>query len=521
MEQGGKFSNVSQLYTIIEPLGRGAYSCVYKVQSRKTNNYFALKIIDKQKLNQNHLRKRLQNEIQIQSQLRHKNIVHLFEYYEDEQNVYLILELCAGGELFTYIKSEGRLSEEECRGFSNQLLEGISYMHSYRIMHRDLKMGNVLLSEDKTTVKIADFGLAVQLRDLEEERNTLCGTPNYISPEVVSRQPYGLSSDIWALGCIVYACLIGHPPFESPSVQDTLLRLKEMQYALPSFLSSQAKSLITSLLTWDPQSRPDISQVKLHPFFQNKPEPFANTSQASTLPSDCSYYEYSEPLVSPRFPLMETKRPLRSNTARPSSARNTPMKNTSFQGKENSMYAPKVPPKSSPKKISPINTFNLKPLLHRIRNGEIEISRDGWVRLQIGRRKLEVSRDGMTVLYQGRPVNTKTMSPSATRLYEYVKNFIEVVKSKTPKVVVEEQNCTCMLMQNSPFPNFEANFRNGVRVTYQVGCEEFVINAASGFAIKVNPYQDLDHLDAQTKQVLDASMDGLKKCLSKERYMAS
>lgn len=180
----------------MSPLGRGAYSLVYKVKDRISNEFFALKIIDKMKLSQQRLNKRLKNEISLQTELSHECIVKLFDYFEDQENVYLLLELCSGGELFTHIKTESRLSEDETRLLMSQLVDGIAFMHSQNILHRDLKLGNLLLSDNKNQLKIGDFGLAVKLTDFEEERSTLCGTPNYISPEVVSRQPYGLSSDL-------------------------------------------------------------------------------------------------------------------------------------------------------------------------------------------------------------------------------------------------------------------------------------------------------------------------------------
>ena len=105
-------------------------------------------------------------------------------------------------------------------------------------MHRDLKLSNILISDDIKIIKIIDFGLSVQLSSLDEERQTLCGTPNYISPEVITNKSYGLSTDLWSLGCIMYALLTGTPPFECPSVQDTLLKIKSGKFKSLEKISS-------------------------------------------------------------------------------------------------------------------------------------------------------------------------------------------------------------------------------------------------------------------------------------------
>ena len=134
-------------------------------------------------------------------------------------------------------------------------------------MHRDLKLSNILLTE-KNEVKIIDFGLAVQLSDLTEERETLCGTPNYISPEVILNRPYGLQADLWSLGCIMYAMMTGKPPFECATVQDTLVRIKSGRFIIPADFSQEAADLINKLLTQDPTVRMTINDVLNHAFFK-------------------------------------------------------------------------------------------------------------------------------------------------------------------------------------------------------------------------------------------------------------
>lgn len=485
---------------MISPLGRGAYSTVYKVKSRISGEFYALKVICRNKLNQARITKRLINEIKLQSQVNHPNVVKLILSFEDEENVYLLLELCQGGELFSYIKAEGKLSESETRRIINQIAEGIGCLHSKNILHRDLKLGNLLFSEDKSIIKIGDFGLAVQLTDLAEERRTLCGTPNYISPEIVSRKPYGLSSDLWSLGCIVYACLTGNPPFESASIQNTLLKLKDLKYSLPDYLSNCAVDLITSLLSWEPKTRLNIFQVKSHSFFKvtGKKVPSLFTQTLSPINKSS---EYSESMESSRFiPSQHYISRMHQNNS----------KKLLQYDKEN------VNPNKT-EKVSALTTQNLSPFIHKLNKGELEIAQDGWVRVQVGKRKLEVSGDGITALYQGRMIDVKNMQSAPARLYRLAGEFLEVIKSKTPKIVLHENNAKCMLMRNTPFPNYEADFQDGVRVKYQLGSEVFTIYTLEGKEIQVNPYLDTKHLGPVLLQTLETSMEGLKKCLSKER----
>ena len=132
------------------------------------------------------------------------------------------------------------MAESKAAALLRNIASGLCYMQERGIMHRDLKLANILISDDCTQIKIIDFGLAVQLSSLEEERQTLCGTPNYISPEVILNTSYGLSTDLWSLGCILYALLTGTPPFECPTVQDTLLKIKIGKFTSLEGISSPA-----------------------------------------------------------------------------------------------------------------------------------------------------------------------------------------------------------------------------------------------------------------------------------------
>jgi polo-like kinase 4 len=483
---------------IISPLGRGAYSVVYKVKTRSKNEFYALKVVNKSNPSSTRVTKRLENEISLQRSLSHKNIVQLLKSFEDQDNFYLLLELCSGGDLFSYLKSSGKLEESEAKKICGHVVEGISYLHSRNILHRDLKLGNILLTEDKTA-KIADFGLATQLRDLSEERNTLCGTPNYISPEIVSRRPYGLSSDLWSLGCILFACLTGHPPFDSPSIQDTLLKLKDMKLFLPQDLSSEAADLIQDLLNWDPQKRLNIFQVKEHFFFKGKKVPALQILDISPIRSRAPV-EYSESMESSRFvPSRNYVKSLNRPRNFSANKENLPVRNN--------------------EKFAPVSTKFLKPFVHVLNHGKLEITEDGWMKVQIKSRVLEVSPDGVTVFYMGNLVDLKNLKKTPAKMLRIGTEFLQVLRSKTPKVVVEEQGARCMLMSNSPFPNFEVDFHDGCRVRYQVGSDVFLVTQPDGKEIEINPYLDQRNKENRLQRVLEIAMDGLKKCLAKEKHV--
>lgn len=167
-------------YTFLEVLGQGAFSTVYHVKTKKTMDDYAIKVIQKSRVKTTKQAKSLQNEIDIQRSLRHSNIIQLFDYFEDEDNYYLLLEYTTGIDLRQFINRNGKISENSCKEILKQLVEAINFMQASGIMHRDLKLANILIHKNKP--QITDFGLAVKLDQEQGFRETFCGTPNYISP---------------------------------------------------------------------------------------------------------------------------------------------------------------------------------------------------------------------------------------------------------------------------------------------------------------------------------------------------
>ncbi|XP_053399578.1 serine/threonine-protein kinase PLK4-like isoform X2 [Mercenaria mercenaria] len=253
-------------YRVLNLLGKGGFACVYRARAIKTGLEVAIKMIDKKLMKAAGMVTRVKKEVEIHSRLKHPSILELYNYFEDNNYVYLILEMCQNGELQRYLKSSCRvLSEDEARHFMKQILEGMLYLHSYGILHRDLTLANLLLSKDMD-VKIADFGLATRLNGPEEKHFTMCGTPNYISPEVASRSAHGLEADVWSLGCMFYTFLVGTPPFDTDTVRTTLNRVIKGDFDLPDNLSPEALDLIHQLLQKNPTKRIPLYDVMKHPF---------------------------------------------------------------------------------------------------------------------------------------------------------------------------------------------------------------------------------------------------------------
>lgn len=162
-------------------------------------------------------------------------------------------------------KRRKALTECETRYFMKQILDGVNYLHKNRIIHRDLKLGNLFL-DDELQVKIGDFGLATKLEHDGERKKTLCGTPNYIAPEILTKSGHSYEVDVWSIGCIMYTLLVGRPPFETSSLRETYSRIKQVQYKTPTAVCETAIAMITSTLQGNPSRRPSVSKLLKDPF---------------------------------------------------------------------------------------------------------------------------------------------------------------------------------------------------------------------------------------------------------------
>lgn len=266
-------------YQVLNLLGKGGFACVYRARSNKTGMEVAIKMIDKKLMKAHGMVARVRKEVEIHSRLKHPSILELYNYFEDNNYVYLVLEICMNGELNRYLKANCKvLTEDEAQHFMRQIVEGMLYLHSHGILHRDLTLANLLLTRNMN-VKIADFGLATQLTVPDEKHFTMCGTPNYISPEIAMRSAHGLEADVWSLGCMLYTFLVGKPPFDTEAVKSTLNRVIHADFDLPSHLSEDAKNLIQSLLKKNPKERLSLPDILKHPFMTYDKEAYRKVSK--------------------------------------------------------------------------------------------------------------------------------------------------------------------------------------------------------------------------------------------------
>lgn len=258
-------------YNVFEQLGQGGFAQVYRAQVKSSGKEVAIKMIDKKTMKASRMTQRVEHEVKIHYQLKHPSILELYTFFEDKNYVYLVLELCHNGEMQQYLKGRPRpsLDEDETRHYLKQVIDGMVYLHSYGILHRDLTLSNLLLTKEMN-VKIADFGLATKLNIPDEKHFTMCGTPNFISPEIASRNAHGLEADVWSLGCMLYTFLTGKPPFDTDGVRNTLNRVVNSDYEMPSYASPEAQDLIASLLKKNPAERLPLSKVLEHPFMSKR-----------------------------------------------------------------------------------------------------------------------------------------------------------------------------------------------------------------------------------------------------------
>lgn len=247
-------------------LGKGGFAKCYELIDSDTNVVYAGKIVSKSVLIKPHQKDKMAQEIDIHRSLSHKHIVGFTGFFEDKDNVYVLLELCRRRSLMELHKRRKALTEPEVRYIFHQILLAVSYLHGVKVIHRDLKLGNLFLNDD-LDIKLGDFGLATRVEVDGERKRTLCGTPNYIAPEVLTKKGHSYEVDIWSIGCVLYTLLVGKPPFETSSLKDTYQRIKRNEYHIPSIVSPEARMLITKLLRPNPSTRPSAESILSDPFF--------------------------------------------------------------------------------------------------------------------------------------------------------------------------------------------------------------------------------------------------------------
>uniref|UniRef100_A0A8C0G8B3 polo kinase n=1 Tax=Chelonoidis abingdonii TaxID=106734 RepID=A0A8C0G8B3_CHEAB len=246
---------------------QGAFGRCYKFTDTSTGKIYAIKIVPQSLVCVSAiLLPQVEREIELHSHLSHQHVVGFHRHFADRDNIYMILEYCSHKSLAHILKARKTLTEPEVRYYLRQIIAGLRYLHQQGIIHRDLKLSNFFLTKNMQ-VKIGDLGLATRDEQAGRRLGVVCGTPNYLAPEVIAKKGHSFQSDIWALGCILYTALTGCSPFEITHKQEMYQCIREGRYSTPNHLSPGARKLIGRLLAPSPSERPSLEEVLEHEFF--------------------------------------------------------------------------------------------------------------------------------------------------------------------------------------------------------------------------------------------------------------
>ncbi|CEF64241.1 Aurora kinase B [Strongyloides ratti] len=250
-------------FEVGRPLGKGKFGNVYLARTKKEHFICALKILFKSQLKDNNVEHQVTREIEIQGHLNHPNILKMYNWFVEDKKIYLVLEYAARGELYKELQKCKRFDEERSAKYILQVADALNYCHSKNVIHRDLKPENILIGI-QGELKIADFGWSVH--SPSDNRKTLCGTLDYLPPEIVMGFKYDHNVDNWSIGVLCYEFLHGKPPFESTDNKGTYKLITEVDYRFGSHVSEGARDLISKLLVKVPRRRLPLSDVLQHPW---------------------------------------------------------------------------------------------------------------------------------------------------------------------------------------------------------------------------------------------------------------
>lgn len=274
-----KNEDVEDYYEFTDDIGTGQYAQVFRAQKRSDGPDaidIAVKLIDRKDTGAD-MQSVTDREIEVMLKIDHPSCVKLHEIYQTEDQVQLVMELMDGRDLFDRIITRQRYTEDNARKLMTQVCHGVKYLHTQNIIHRDLKPENILLcnADEDTECKVADFGLSKLFPEeaMDLQTQTLCGTPGYVAPEVLNRQPYGVKIDVWSLGIIAYITLCGFPPFPLDMASNSIEKVMNAQFTFPmpkwTGISEEAKDFISNMIVVDVDARMSMDEVLAHPWLAN------------------------------------------------------------------------------------------------------------------------------------------------------------------------------------------------------------------------------------------------------------
>ena len=283
-------TNQVKNYIVQHALGSGGFADVYLTKSQETGKVYACKFIEKAQIKSSKHFEKLKSEIQLHSicggtaaEAENEYVVPFKRYFENERMLYIMIGYCPNGCLQSLLKRRKTLSESEARYLIHQTTKGVQYLHTkFNIIHRDLKLANILLDEHMN-VKICDFGLATRMETGQFRKTTICGTPNYIAPEIAlginnhngAANGHSYEVDVWSLGVMTFTMIYGVPPFQTNSIKQTLNKIRKSEFEFPgtALLSDFGKQFITGTLQVDAKQRLNVRKMLKHSFFHKLPMP--------------------------------------------------------------------------------------------------------------------------------------------------------------------------------------------------------------------------------------------------------
>ncbi|KAL0483231.1 hypothetical protein AKO1_011549 [Acrasis kona] len=254
-------------YELKETLGKGNFSKVKRSVNVETGEINAIKIVNISSVENNGLEKQVKREISVLKTIKHANIVQMIEVLKSPNHIYIVMELVLGGELFDKIVSAKKFDEKTARRYFQQLIDGIAYCHTNKIAHRDLKPENLLL-DDKDNLKISDFGLSGIMQTNTIMLSTICGTPHYVAPEVLTGSYNGMIADIWSCGIILFVMISGCHPFDGDTVQELFKRIENLEFKYPPYVSKEVRALLDKIIVVDPLKRATLTEIMNDPWFK-------------------------------------------------------------------------------------------------------------------------------------------------------------------------------------------------------------------------------------------------------------
>ena len=288
-------------------IGKGGFGEVWKVNHKKTNELYVIKVLDKERLKLQNLIAQLNLEIEIMYKVHHPHIMQLINHFEDDDNFFMIMPYASRGQLYTLLKKNSKLDQKMTSQFLRETISAVKYLHEHNIIHRDIKPENILLDQNYR-VKLSDFGWS-NFCAPNEKRRTFCGTREYISPEMVKKLPHDHRVDIWSIGVLLFECLAGYPPFSGQTDAELFRHVTQLKIKWPIDFPPLAKNLVMKILKVNPEERPSLDDILKHSWFNHTPilRPILVnklTNERKILESHLVNYQPNDPEVKKKLDLI-------------------------------------------------------------------------------------------------------------------------------------------------------------------------------------------------------------------------